>query len=61
MDQVQRSCALCDGPIEAGEAWMTADREASAGAVAHAGCVYAERADEDDHARWAPSDAGADR
>lgn len=61
MDQAQPSCALCERPIDVGEAWMTSDRDGSGGAVAHAGCVYAERADEEEHARWAPSDEGVNQ
>lgn len=50
MEQPQGTCALCDDPIDSGEAWMT---DESDGRVAHSGCVYR---DEEPAARdrWSP-------
>jgi hypothetical protein len=49
MEQPQGTCALCDGPIDSGEAWMTDD----AGRVAHSGCVYRDEEPEG-RERWSP-------
>jgi hypothetical protein len=49
MEQPQRTCALCDDPIDSGEAWMTDD----AGRVAHSGCVYRDEEPEG-RERWSP-------
>jgi hypothetical protein len=56
MDE-SRTCALCGGSIDVGEAWMTSDQEGANG-VAHSGCVYAEKMDPDERAWWVPSDYG---
>ena len=57
MDEVSRTCAICNRPIEMGEAWMSSDQE-GAEAVAHAGCVYAARSDAEERARWTPPEDG---
>jgi hypothetical protein len=49
VEQPQRTGALCDGPIDSGEAWMTDD----AGRVAHSGCVYRDEEPEG-RERWSP-------
>ena len=49
MEQPQGTCALCNGPIDPGEAWMTDD----AGRVAHSGCVYRDEEPEG-RERWSP-------
>jgi len=48
-------CELCGQPIDVGEAWMTADEE-GARRVAHAGCVYREEPNADEHADWVPQE-----
>ena len=50
MEQPQRTCALCESPIESGEAWMTDE----AGRVAHSGCVYRDEEPEG-RERWSPA------
>ena len=49
MEQPQRTCALCDDPIDSGEAWMTDE----SGRVAHSGCVYRDEEPEG-RERWSP-------
>ena len=52
-----QTCALCDGPIDVGEAWMRSDQE-GAERVAHSGCVYSEAMEPEERAWWVPSDYG---
>lgn len=51
--EAERTCALCDGPIQPGEATMT---DAEDGRVAHSGCVYRDESPAD-RDRWAPAEA----
>jgi hypothetical protein len=51
-----RVCALCGEAIDAGQAWMTSDRD-GAERVAHSGCVYRDESPEE-RAWWMPSDWG---
>jgi hypothetical protein len=47
----ERTCALCGEPIDADQAWMTADD----GVVAHSGCVYSDVTNVEQRDRWMPS------
>jgi tRNA U34 2-thiouridine synthase MnmA/TrmU len=55
MEQPQQPCALCNDPIDVGEAWMVADEE-GAHEVAHSGCVYRDE-EPDARQRWKAPDA----
>jgi hypothetical protein len=54
MEQPQPTCALCNHPIDVGEAWMEADEE-GARKVAHSGCVYRDE-EPDARERWSPAE-----
>jgi hypothetical protein len=52
------TCALCNGPIDVGEAWMEADQD-GARLLAHSGCVYRDEQEPAARDRWAPGEGPA--
>ena len=59
MEESERLCALCGGPIEIGEAWLASARQGT-DAVAHSGCVYGESMDPHERSGWMPPEVGSD-
>ncbi len=57
METADRTCAICDAPIDVGEAWMRSDQD-GAERVAHSGCVYSEEMEPEARAWWVPSEYG---